>query len=335
MKVDDTADFIDVAAAAVGNPPFGVLECLKASTARFLAQAGEEILSTAAKKRTRHIWFNAPDAPLTMAFLQMCDCLALLRDGIHRGDPLEVIPDTLIFVQESVIDIFKKSDLECASFTDDKFKAKTKDWFNGSTRYGNGSQTNNIAADTHALRTRQLLESMHGDAPRLSRGVRLSTAILGAPPRDEIDHDATRELFGGSPPPAAQQPGPQQLLSHLPRLDNNHEWTQHEAAAPSNDDDDAHRLTAAPALAEPYRPSLTAAFGTDILGADDSSAAGKAFDAVYLAAIAAGNVAGGTMRLANKTVQWGSANFRRNQQNAHTAPAPPRVSTDAPAAASE
>jgi hypothetical protein len=343
MKVSRASiDAIDLAAPAFGNPPFGVIECLKASTSRFLEQAAREIAEKSAKK-TKHNWVNTTASPLTMRFQVMCDCLALLRDGMRRGDRFLIVDGTQKFVQDSVIDIFKKSELKSTSFNDGKFNTKVKDWSKGSTRYGNGTQTNNIAADASGLRMRQLLESMQNAAEaRLSRGARLPAAALDAQPHSNMSNDDMRELFG-TQPPTAQQAGTHEFsFSHIHQpvsngIENNSEWTKNAAAASSNEGDDAHRLTTVPS-AEPFRPSLTAGLGTNVLGGDDDShAAGKAYSAVAVAAFAACDAAAGTIRMANGTVQWATANFRRNKGAARKPPAraswaAPRVSNGTPAA---
>jgi hypothetical protein len=121
--------------------------------------------------------------PLNREFQVMCDCLELLHAGIGRSDPHQIMPPLDAFVAASVIDIFKRSEHESASFTNSKFGTKVGDWFAGATRYGNGCQTNNIVADASELRIRNLIEAMHADAPeaRLSRGARLSAAVLDSP----------------------------------------------------------------------------------------------------------------------------------------------------------
>jgi hypothetical protein len=235
-----------------------------------------------------------------MAFWQMCDCLELLRDGMIRGDAHLLMPATEKFVHTSAVAIFKKSRSKHDSFRTGKIGLKVKDWITGATRYGNGTTTNNISATAGALRMRNLIESMQGDAPE-------------ALPHSNMSSDALVKIFCGTPPPAAQQAGTQPLFSPIHNADFGMENIvtvcpeRAAAAAPSSEDNDAHRLTAVP---EPTRPSMTAALGNDVLGGDDGSyAVEKAFGAACVVAFVAGDAAAGAIRLAK---QWGPAKFRSN-----------------------
>lgn len=341
---DDKTDIIDIAAAAVGAPRFGVLECLKASTALFLARAAMEI-NAAQNRNHKHRWKNDPALPLTFAFRQLCDCLELLRLGLMRADPLLLIDDERRFITACAVDIFKGSGIEARSgFSRATFKEKVKDWFVGSTRYGNGSAATNINAIPSAMRFRALTESMeeNGPQPSPSRPSRLSATALAAHPaaRSDDDDDDDHEQLANAPPAPAPLPSPttsrQSVLNPAPfspgfdRLFDRGEQQPPAAQRADDQGPEASSIPLRPSLPstqnlnhddplvaaaapqeDPARPSLTHGLSLDVLGTtSDNSPVEAAIGGMLIGAAMVGNVADGTLRLANRTAKMASGTAR-------------------------